>query len=128
MARSILVVDDTVFARRLLRDILKLQGFAVSEATSGLDALAVYREVCPQLVILDDSLPDLSWPEVLRMLREEHAEARVLVVGAQPAEHVEAQIREAGAAGYLAKPFRPAQLLEGVRLALRASKQADSGV
>jgi CheY-like chemotaxis protein len=118
MSRTVLIADDAVFMRRLIRDVLRPEGFIVYEAVSGTDALGVVDEVRPDLVILDLALPDMSGFEVLSRLKVRQPEPRVLLVSATVAESDAAQALIAGATGYLAKPFRPAQLLDAVRSSL----------
>lgn len=119
MPRSILIADDAVFMRRLLRDVLRPEGYVVHEAVSGSDALESYERVRPDLVMLDLALPDVSGLEVLRRLRERDPDVRIVVVSAVSAEHGAPEALGAGAAGYLEKPFQPAQLVDAVRAALR---------
>ena len=121
MSRTVLIADDAVFMRRLIRDVLRPEGFIVYEAVSGTDALGVVDEVRPDLVILDLALPDMSGFEVLSRLKVRQPEPRVLLVSATVAESDAAQALIAGATGYLAKPFRPAQLLDAVRSSLGPS-------
>ena len=121
MSRTVLIADDAVFMRRLIRDVLRPEGFIVYEAVSGTDALGVVDEVRPDLVILDLALPDMSGFEVLSRLKVRQPESRVLLVSATIAESDAAQALIAGATGYLAKPFRPAQLLDAVRSSLGPS-------
>ena len=121
MSRTVLIADDAVFMRRLIRDVLRPEGFIVYEAVSGTDALGVVDEVRPDLVILDLALPDMSGFEVLSRLKVRQPEPRVLLVSATGAESDAAQALIAGATGYLAKPFRPAQLLDAVRSSLGPS-------
>lgn len=119
MPRSILIADDAVFMRRLLRDLLRPEGYLVQEAVSGRDALEVYDRLRPDLVMLDLALPDMDGLDVLRGLRERYPDACVVVVSAVAAERGAPEALEAGAAGYLEKPFQPAQLIDAVRTALR---------
>ena len=121
MSRTVLIADDAVFMRRLIRDVLRPEGFIVYEAVSGTDALGVVDEVRPDLVILDLALPDMSGFEVLSSLKVRQPESRVLLISATIAESDAAQALIAGATGYLAKPFRPAQLLDAVRSSLGPS-------
>jgi len=120
MARSILIIDDTVFMRRLLRDVLRREGFEVREAASGTDGLDAFEETRPDLTVLDIAMPDMGGVDVLRRLLEREASARVLVVSATPAAQGAGQALEAGARGYLAKPFQPQQLVSAVKAALRS--------
>lgn len=118
MPRSILVADDAVFMRRLLRGVLRPAGYVVHEAVGGRDALAAYERLRPDLVVLDLALPDMSGLEVLAALREQDPCARVVVVSAVAAQEGAPEAVRAGATAYLEKPFQPAQLLNKVRSSL----------
>lgn len=121
MPRSILIADDAVFMRRLIRGVLRPEGFVVHEAVSGSDTLNASEQLRPDLVILDLALPDMSGFEVLSRLRAQQPGSRVLLLSATVAESDAAQALIAGATGYLAKPFQPSQLLDAVRSSLGPS-------
>jgi len=105
--KTCLVVDDSRVVRKVARRILEDLGFAVAEATDGMEALAWCRAMMPDLVLLDLDLPGMSGLEVLRRLRmEPGGEAPAVVFCAM--ENSLARIREAlegGAAEYIMKPF-----------------------
>jgi CheY-like chemotaxis protein len=108
---SVLVCDDEPNLRELIRVSLG-PGYDVYEAADGEEALAVARQVRPDLVILDLMMPKMNGFDVLAELRAEPSleRTRILVVTAQPTSEEEA--REKGADGVIVKPFAPEELAE----------------
>ena len=120
---DILVIDDEVQIRRLLRLTLESTGYSVREAENGslgLNEAAVRR---PDVVILDLSLPDVPGLEVLRRLREwSHLPVLILSVRGQESDKIAAL--DAGADDYLTKPFGGGELLARIRVLLRRAQPA----
>jgi len=119
---TILVVDDEPSLRRLLRTALERAGYGVLEAADGPQALLLARAEQPALILLDVALPGLSGLEVCRRLRAEPANSRtpvLLISGVLPPNEA-TKLAEAGASGWLTKPFTPATLLERVEALLTA--------
>jgi len=127
LARSILIIDDAVFMRRLLRDVLRREGFDVREATGGSDGLVLFDEMRPELTILDFAMPDMAGFDVLKRLLERDASARVLVVSATPAHQGESEALALGARAYVSKPFQPSQLVDAVKASLRPDSLPPTG-
>ena len=115
---TILVVDDSGYARRLLRQVLEPLGHAVVEAASGMAGLEAYAVHHPDVVLLDLTMEDLGGLEVLARLREIDPAARVIVVSADIQRSTGKQVAEAGAFRFLAKPADPEALVEAVSAAL----------
>jgi two-component system KDP operon response regulator KdpE len=115
---DILVIDDEVQIRRLLRITLESAGQAVREAETGLLGLDEIARRAPDAVILDLGLPDFSGLEVLRRLRE-WSRVPVLVLTVLAAETDKVAALDAGADDYLTKPFGGAELLARLRAILR---------
>ena len=115
---KILVVDDSGYARRLLRQTLEPLGHEVMEAASGLAGLEAYAVHAPSVVLLDLTMEDLGGLEVLGRLREIDPAARVIVVSADVQRSTGRRVAEAGAFRFLAKPAEPAELVEAVNAAL----------
>ncbi len=118
---TVLIVDDDLFVRRLLEDALSESGLAlrVLEAADGEQALAVATRERPEVVLLDLFMPRLSGLEVLAQLRSSVPESRVVVISSMDAEPVIEQALQAGATGFIAKPFHPLEIASAVREALR---------
>ncbi len=120
---EILVIDDEVQIRRLLRITLEAGGYRVREAENaslGLNEAAVQR---PDAIILDLSLPDMSGLDVLRRLRE-WSHTPVLILSVQGDETAKIAALDAGADDYLTKPFGGGELLARVRVLLRRAQPA----
>ena len=115
---KILVIDDSGYARRLLRQTLEPLGHVVVEAGSGMAGLEAYAVHAPGLVLLDLTMEDMGGLEVLGRLREMDAGARVIVVSADIQRSTGRQVADAGAFRFLAKPADPAELVEAVQAAL----------
>ena len=120
---DLLVIDDEVQIRRLLRLTLESAGYRVREAETGalgLNEAAVQR---PDAVILDLSLPDLSGLDVLRRLRE-WSQLPVLILSVRGGEADKIAALDAGADDYLTKPFGGGELLARMRVLLRRAQPA----
>ena len=115
---KILVVDDSGYARRLLRQTLEPLGHTLVEAGSGMAGLEAYAVHAPDVVLLDLTMEDLGGVEVLTRLREIDPGARVIVVSADIQRSTGRQVAEAGAFRFLAKPADPDELVEAVNAAL----------
>ena len=114
MTRKVLVCDDSALARRALRRILEPEGFEVVEAEDGLIALERYVLDRPDAVLLDLVMKGMYGLDVLTKLMQLDPDARVLVVSAdvQVSSHV--LVAEAGAKGFVNKPFDREQILQAL--------------
>jgi len=120
MPPLILLVDDDALIRSLGKELLEHLGYRVEVARDGQEALELFRRLGRvDLVILDYYLPGRDGLQVLQDLRALDAQVRVLVAsGYFPAEEV-ARIKEMGAAGFIYKPSRVAELERRIRLVLQ---------
>jgi two-component system, OmpR family, KDP operon response regulator KdpE len=116
--KDILIVDDEVQIRRLLRLTLEAAGFSVREAGTGRGGLDEVVRRAPDALVLDMGLPDLSGLDVLRQLRE-WSRLPVLVLTVLAAENDKVAALDAGADDYLTKPFGSAELTARLRAILR---------
>ncbi len=121
---SLLVVDDEVPIRRLLRTSLTAQGFRVLEAASGREALDIAAGQAPEIMLLDLGLPDMEGLEVIRRLRGSGSQLPVVVLSSRGDEHGKVAALELGADDYVTKPFGMAELVARLRTALRHRLQA----
>lgn len=110
--KRILLVEDMAVNRLLLQDMLEPAQFAISEARSGEEALALLYRERPDLVLLDVKLPDMSGLEIVGRLRSLPGgqRTRVIVISAQASASDEASALAAGADAFLRKPFRRDEL------------------
>lgn len=107
---SILVVDDEPGIATILRDRLRSYGYGVSTAFDGPTALTMVTQDEPDCVLLDLEMPGMSGYEVLTELKKDYPELPVLVVTASSSRPKIDRALEAGAAGYVLKPFDPEKL------------------
>lgn len=122
LKQRILSIEDTASFRLLIRLTLEFEGFEVLEAVDGQSGLDVARTSRPNLILLDLKLPDLSGLDVCRRIMADPALAPIpIVVLSASTDSVEiGDCMEAGAQGYLLKPFRPKFLVDTVRQCLAA--------
>ena len=115
---SILVVEDEVSYQEALLAGLTREGFRVELASNGIDALRVFNEIHPDLVLLDLMLPGMPGIEVCRRMREIEP-VPIIVVSALNSEADIVRGLELGAEDYIAKPFRLRELVARIRSVLR---------
>jgi two-component system KDP operon response regulator KdpE len=123
-ASSLLVIDDEIQIRRLLRVTLESAHYKVREAETGQLGLQEVAHQAPDGVILDLGLPDLDGREVIRRLRE-WSHVPVLVLSVREGEEDKIAALDAGADDYLTKPFSGRELLARVRAILRRAPGAN---
>lgn len=107
--RCVLVIDDDAVLRRVVRAVLEADGFRVIEARDGEEGLVLAASERPSVVILDVMMPGLDGVEVCR--RIDHDATKVLMLTALGDVSTEVASLEAGARGYLTKPFSSMELL-----------------
>lgn len=122
-ALRVLVVDDEPQARRVLRTALVAQGYEVSDASSGEDALGKLREESPDVILLDLKMPGMGGHEACREIRES-SDVPIIVVSARKTPQARTEAFEAGADQYIAKPCGIEELVARIRAVKR---RVDSG-
>lgn len=115
---SILVVDDEVQIQKLLGIVLDSHGYSVQQAFSGKEGVVKAASHPPDLILLDLGLPDINGLEVLKELRKWYHKG-IIVLSVRNEESIVVQALDVGASDYLSKPFRNAELLARMRVALR---------
>ncbi len=115
----VLVVDDDPIVREVLERYLAREGFAVTAAADGREALEAFESVCPDLVLLDLMLPRVDGFEVFRRIRSRDHSTAVIMLTARGQETDRIVGLESGADDYVSKPFSPRELIARVRAVLR---------
>lgn len=119
MAKRVLIVDDAKFMRVILRDILQSAGYeVVGEAETGTQAIQLFRELQPDIMLLDIILPEMEGNIVLSQVLKEFPSAKVLIVSAVGQRLLVDKALKAGAVGYVVKPFNQADILQIVKKVL----------
>jgi DNA-binding response OmpR family regulator len=123
MTKTILVVDDEKRIISLLKAYLEQQGFLVSTALNGKDAIYIARHEKPDLIILDIMMPEMDGYEFMRQHRKER-ETPIILLTAKVDEDDKVIGLELGADDYVTKPFSPRELTSRIRAVLRRTGQS----
>lgn len=116
MSKKILVVDDAMFMRKMLTDILTKAGYeVVAEAGNGEEAYVKYKEHKPDLVTMDITMPDVSGIEGVKKIVSEFPDAKVLMCSAMGQETMVIESVKSGAKGFLVKPFVAEKVISEVQ-------------
>jgi two-component system KDP operon response regulator KdpE len=116
----VLVIDDEVQIRRLLRVCLEMNGYDVVEAATGQSGIEEAARCQPDLVLLDMGLPDMDGLTVLKRLRE-WSQAPILIVSVRRNEDDKISALDNGANDYITKPFSTGELLARLRVLQRVA-------
>ncbi|MBU0633638.1 MAG: response regulator [Candidatus Omnitrophica bacterium] len=124
MSAKVLVVDDAVFMRKMIGDILKKEGYEVAgEAENGKEAVDKYLELKPDLVTMDIVMPkvgDIDGIGAVKQIMEKDANAKILMVSAMGQHALVVEAIQAGAKDFVTKPFQPSRVLEAAKRVLES--------
>ncbi|MFH0904167.1 MAG: response regulator [Methanobacteriota archaeon] len=108
---KLLVVDDAPHVLKALRDTLEGRGYEVHEAVNGEEAVTMYREVRPDVVLMDILMPKMDGISATRNIIDCYPDAKIIAVTAVGKRGLEKECIEAGASGFVMKPFKTKELL-----------------
>ncbi|MEA3422385.1 MAG: response regulator [Bacillota bacterium] len=115
MSKRILVVDDAVFMRMMLKDILEKNGFEiVGEAANGLEAIEVYKETKPDLVTMDVTMPEMDGLDALKEIKKIDSSAKIVMCSAMGQQGMVMDAIKAGARDFIVKPFNGDRVVEAL--------------
>ena len=116
MAKRILICDDAAFIRMMGKDIMKRAGYEiVGEAENGKVACTKYRELKPDLVLMDIAMPEMDGIQALKKIRQEDGKANVIMCSSMGQQAMVIEAIQAGAKDFVMKPFQSERLLEAVK-------------
>ena len=124
---EILIVEDDEVIMGTLAYNLSRQGFGVSQATTGAEALSIARKLRPDLILLDLMLPGESGIEVCERIRERDQDVVIVMVTAKDAEDDKVRGFEVGADDYVTKPFGMKELVARINANLKRSETGGRG-
>ena len=124
MPGMVLVVEDEMKLRDLVRSFLEREGFTVLHAATGAEALQFEAKATPDLVVLDLGLPDIPGEEVARELRK-RSDVRILMLTAKVSDDERVRGLELGADDYLTKPFNPRELVLRAQTLMKRSRSEE---
>jgi len=111
----VMVVDDAIFMRRMLADILKEGGHeVVAEAANGKEASEQYKKSKPDIVTMDIIMPDMGGIEAVKEIISQDKKAKILMVSAMGQQQLVVEAIQAGAKDFIVKPFEPSRVLSAV--------------
>ncbi|MDI9611051.1 MAG: response regulator [Archaeoglobaceae archaeon] len=117
---KVLVVDDTAFMRKLLKNILFSAGFDIAgEAENGKQAIDLYRELKPDIVTMDIVMPEMNGIDALKEIKKLDPNAKVVMCTAVGQEQMVKMAIKLGAKGYIVKPFQAPKVVEELRKVAR---------
>ena len=119
MANRVLIVDDASFMRMMLKDILNKNGYDVcGEAGNGNEALDKYKELKPDLVTLDITMPEKDGISALKDIRAFDSNAKCVMCSAMGQQAMVIEAIQSGAKDFIVKPFQADRVLESIRKVL----------
>jgi two-component system, chemotaxis family, chemotaxis protein CheY len=119
MAVNVLIVDDLAFIKIVLRDIIEKAGFrVVGEASNGEQAISMYQDKRPDVVLMDITMPGMDGITALKKIREIDQEARVIICSALGQQQLIVQAIQLGAKDFIVKPFQPQRVVSALKKAL----------
>ena len=119
MANGILIVDDAAFMRMMIRDVLTKNGFEiVGEAENGQKAIEKYKELTPELVIMDITMPEVDGIQAVKEIKKADASAKIIMCSAMGQQAMVIEAIQAGAKDFIVKPFQADRVVEAVNKVL----------
>lgn len=113
---SILIVDDAAFMRMMIKNILLKNGYTViAEAENGLKAIEKYKEVNPDLVIMDITMPEMDGIQAVKQIKQINDAAKIIMCSAMGQQAMVIESIQAGARDFIVKPFQAERVIEAVR-------------
>ena len=119
MAKNVLIVDDAAFMRMMIKDILSKNGYnVVGEAENGKVAVDKFKELSPDLVTMDITMPEMDGLEALKAIKAVAPGATVIMCSAMGQQAMVIEAIQAGAKDFIVKPFQADRVLEAVKKAI----------
>lgn len=116
MAKRVLIVDDAAFMRMMIKDILSKNGYEVAgEAENGLKAVEKYKELTPDLVLMDITMPEMNGIDAVKNIKALDPGAKIVMCSAMGQQAMVIESIQAGARDFIVKPFQADRVLEAVR-------------
>ena len=115
MAKRILITDDALFMRVTLKNILTQNGYEIcGEAANGKESLEKYKELKPDLVTMDITMPEMDGITALKEIKAFDANAKIIMCTAMGQKNMVIEAVQAGAKDFIVKPFEPDRVIEAV--------------
>jgi len=120
LANKILIVDDAAFMRMMIKDILTKNDYeVVGEAENGVKAVEKYKELGPDLVLMDITMPELDGIQAVKQIKEFDPDAKVVMCSAMGQQAMVIESIQAGAKDFIVKPFQAERVIEAIQKVLQ---------
>ena len=124
MSKIVLVVDDAMFMRTMLKNILVAEGYSVHEATNGEEAVRAYSSYQPSLVFMDLTMPVMDGVTAIKTIMGLDPAAKIVVCSALGQKEIVVEAIRSGARDYIVKPFERERVVEGTKALIGVAKAA----
>ena len=115
----VLIVDDAAFMRMMLKDILTKNGLeVVGEAVNGADAVDKYKELQPDIVTMDITMPEMDGITAVKEIRGSHPDAKIIMCSAMGQQPMVLEAIQAGAKDFVVKPFQADRVIGSINKVL----------
>ncbi|MBR0575982.1 response regulator [Proteiniclasticum sp. BAD-10] len=115
MSKRIMIVDDAIFMRMKLKDILEKNGYeVVAEAQNGADAIEKYKSERPEIVTMDITMPEMDGIQALKGIKKIDPQARVVMCSAMGQQAMVMEAIQSGAVDFIVKPFETDRVLDAL--------------
>lgn len=112
MSKTVLIVDDSLYMRTVIKDALLQAGYdVIGEADTGEKAIDMAFDLEPDIITLDNILPDMIGIDILKVFFDENLNSKTIMISAVGQESVITEGKKLGAVGYIVKPFTSERLL-----------------
>ncbi len=116
MGVKVLIVDDAAFMRMMIKNILSKSGYdIVGEAENGVQAVAKFKELKPELVTMDITMPEMDGITAVKEIKKLDPKAKIIMCSAMGQQAMVIDAIQAGAKDFIVKPFQPNRVLEAVQ-------------
>lgn len=113
--KTVLIVDDAMFMRHSLRQMLEKNNFnVIGEADNGMNALIQYKELKPDIVTMDITMPEIDGIDAVRLIKKVDPQAKIVMMSAMGQESMVRDAILAGAQGFLVKPFKQEDVMKAL--------------
>ena len=120
MSKRVLIVDDAVFMRMKLRDILEKNGYeVVAEAQNGLEAVEKYGQEKPDLVTMDITMPEMDGVAALKEIKSKNPDAKIIMCSAMGQQSMVMEAIQSGAVDFIVKPFDTDRVLQSLERVMK---------
>lgn len=119
MGKTILIADDAMFMRNILKTILVKEGYQIVEAGNGKQAVEKYKEIKPDMVTLDITMPEMDGLAALKEIKTFDPNAKVIMCSAMGQQAMVMEAVQFGAKDFIVKPFQADRVLDSISKVLK---------